>query len=413
MFSKTLFAVAAACLAGQTVAGSHRQHGMQHAHEKRALVTELVTVTNWVTVTVAGSEAKTKGKVHYTRTRKARPTTISTVTSSSTTAPAAVSEAPAPPPPSTEAAPIPTTIVTRVRPVSEVAESIAPIEAPKSEPAVQPPPAVVPTSAPVASVTVPAPAVTNKVAQPDPVPAPETGSKSSIPGRRGVAYNNPAYLKRFLNSGSKISWCYNWGQRDDSGVDIAFIPTLWGLKLDFAEIWPANAQEAINKGSPALFSFNEPDHASQANLSPQLAAQKHIELMNPFSGKARIASPSITNSGNPGEGIEWLKQFFDACGGKCAVDFVNIHIYGFDTDTFLAHLIKVHELFKKPVWITEFAFGGSESEINNQLTTVLKAIEGDSKYDFVEHYSYFMAEEGMLVKGNSLSTYGQTYAYSA
>ncbi|KAK4460313.1 glycosyl hydrolase catalytic core-domain-containing protein [Cladorrhinum samala] len=415
MFSKALIALAAACLAGQTVAGPHHQHGMQHAHEKRAMVTELVTVTNWVTVTVGRSQAKTKGKVHYTRTRKVRPTAISTLTSSSTTAPAAVSEAAAPPPPSTEAASIPTTIVTRVRPVSEVAESIAPIEAPKSEPAVQPPPPVVPTSPPVVSVTAPAPGPSIKAVQADPAPAPapETGSGNSFSGRRGVSYNNPAYLQRFLNAGSKISWCYNWGQRDDSGVNIPFIPTLWGLKLDFAQTWPANAQEAINKGSPALFSFNEPDHAAQANLSPQVAAQKHIELMNPFSGKARIASPSITNSGNPGEGIEWLKQFFDACGGNCAVDFVNIHIYGFDTETFLAHLIKVHELFQKPVWITEFAFGGSESEINNQLATVLKAIEGDAKYNFVEHYAYFMAEEGMLVKGNSLSTYGQTYAYSA
>ncbi|KAK3988134.1 glycosyl hydrolase catalytic core-domain-containing protein [Cladorrhinum sp. PSN332] len=413
MISKTLLALAAACLAGQTVvAGPHHQHGLQHAHEKRALVTELVTVTNWVTVTVGGSQAKTSAKVYFSRTRKARPTTTSTSTSTPTTT-TTISVAPAPPPPSPEPAPVPTTIITSVRPVSDTPESIAPIEAPKSEPAAQLPPAAPTTNAPVEAVTVPAPAVSTKAAQPAPVPAPGSGSKSSIPFKRGLAYNNEAYLQRFLNSGTKIGWRYSWGQRDDSSVNIPFIPTLWGLKLDFAQTWPANAQEAISKGSPALFSFNEPDHASQANLSPQLAAQKHIELMNPFAGKARIASPSITNSGNPGEGIEWLKQFFDACAGKCAVDFVNIHIYGFDTATFLAHLVKVNELFQKPVWITEFAFGGSESEINSQLTTVLQALEGDSKYNFVEHYSYFMAEEGMLVKGNSLSTYGNTYAYGA
>ncbi|KAK4167382.1 glycosyl hydrolase catalytic core-domain-containing protein [Cladorrhinum sp. PSN259] len=407
MLSKTLLALAAACLAGQTVAGSHHQHGLQHAHEKRALVTELVTVTNWVTVTMGGSETKTSARVFYTRTRKTRSHTKSTSTSTTTTT---VSLAPAPPPPTIEvAAPVPTTITTRIRPV-DTPESIAPIEAPidapKTEPAAQLPPAEAPT--------VPAPvAVSTKAAQPAPAPAPDSGSKSSIPGKRGVAYNNAGYLQRFLNSGSKIHWCYNWGQYDDSGVGIPFIPTLWGLKLDFAQTWPANAQAAINKGAPALFSFNEPDHASQSNMSPQLAAQKHIELMNPFAGKTRIGSPSITNSGNSGEGIEWLKAFFDACAGNCVVDFVNIHIYGFDTDTFLAHLVKVHELFKKPVWITEFAFGGSESEINSQLSTVLKALEGDSKYDFVEHYSYFMAEEGYLIKGNSLSTYGNTYAYGA
>ncbi|KAK4226453.1 glycosyl hydrolase catalytic core-domain-containing protein [Podospora fimiseda] len=410
MLSKTLFALAAACLAGQTVAGPHHGHGLQHAHEKRAIVTELVTVTNWVTVTVGGSQTK---KVFFSRTRKVRPTPTSI--STSTTA-AVASVAPVPPPPSPEVAPVPTTIVTQVRPVSDIPESIAPIEAPKSEPVVQPPPAPITTEAPVVEVPPPpAPAASTKAAEPAPAPAPapDTGSKSSIAFKRGLAYNNKNFLQRFLNSGTKIGWTYSWGQRDDSGVNIPFVPTLWGLKLDFAQTWPANAQEAINKGSPALFSFNEPDHASQSNLSPQLAAQKHIELMNPFAGKARIASPSITNSGNPGEGIEWLKQFFEACSGKCAVDFVNIHIYGFDTATFLSHLVKVHELFGKPVWITEFAFGGSESEINSQLTTVLTALENDSKYSFVEHYAYFMAEDGMLVKGNSLSTYGNTYAYGA
>jgi hypothetical protein len=228
-----------------------------------------------------------------------------------------------------------------------------------------------------------------------------------------LSYNDPTLLRSFLNSGSKIGWTYNWGQRDDSGTNLPFIPTLWGLKLDFAQVWPANAQRAIDAGSPCLFSFNEPDHHEQANLSPEVAAAKHKELMNPFQGKARIGSPSITNSGRPNQGIEWMKQFFAACNGGCAVDFVNIHIYGFDVDTFLAHLVKVHELFKKPVWITEFGFNGSDEEISQQLQTVLDAIENDPKYGFVEAYSYFMVQEGNMVKGNQPSRFGKTFAYGA
>lgn len=188
---------------------------------------------------------------------------------------------------------------------------------------------------------------------------------------------------------------------------------LWGLKLDFPQIWAANAQKAIDAGSRCLFSFNEPDLGAQANMSPQLAAAKHIEHMNPFAGKALIGSPSITNSVDPNQGIGWLKQWFDACGGQCAVDFVNIHIYGVDTKTFLDHLINVHNTFQKPVWITEFAFSGSDEEINSQLATVMGAIENDPAYAFVERYSYFMVEQGMMVKGDSLSTYGNTFAYGA
>ncbi len=188
---------------------------------------------------------------------------------------------------------------------------------------------------------------------------------------------------------------------------------LWGLKLDFAQTWPGNAQKAINAGSKCLFSFNEPDLGSQANLSPQLAAQKHIELMNPFSGKALIGAPAITNSGATGQGISWLKQFFDSCGGKCAVDFVNIHIYGVDTTTFLTHLRNVHDAFNKPVWITEFAFDGSDDQINAQLKTVINEIETNPTYSFVQRYSYFMVGDGHLVKGNSVSSYGNTFAYGA
>lgn len=95
------------------------------------------------------------------------------------------------------------------------------------------------------------------------------------------------------------------------------------------------------------------------------------------------------------------------------MDFVNIHIYGVDTNTFLAHLLKANEMFKKPVWITEFAFGGSEEEIDSQLATVIDQIETNATYSFVERYSYFMVENGFMVKGNSLSTYGNTFAYGA
>ncbi|KAK4454990.1 hypothetical protein QBC34DRAFT_391235 [Podospora aff. communis PSN243] len=187
----------------------------------------------------------------------------------------------------------------------------------------------------------------------------------------------------------------------------------WGITKGFPATWATNAQKMIDAGSKALFSFNEPDHAAQANLSPEQAAASHIELMNPFAGKARIGAPSITNSGAAHQGIGWLKRFFEACNGKCAVDFVNIHIYGFDTNTFLQHLINVHNLFGKPVWITEFAFGGSDEEVDRQLQVVIDQIERNATFSFVENYSYFMAAEGMMVKGNSMSSYGNTFAYAS
>jgi hypothetical protein len=169
----------------------------------------------------------------------------------------------------------------------------------------------------------------------------------------------------------------------------------------------------INAGAKCLFSFNEPDNDGQAHLTPEAAAASHIELMNPFQGKARIGAPAITNSNRPNEGIPWLQRWFDACAGKCAVDFVNIHIYGVDTITFLNHLLVVHNAFNKPVWITEFAFGGSDDEVNRQLGTVLDQIDNNATFSFVERVSYFMAADGMMVKGNSMSSYGNSFAYGS
>jgi hypothetical protein len=95
------------------------------------------------------------------------------------------------------------------------------------------------------------------------------------------------------------------------------------------------------------------------------------------------------------------------------VDFLNIHIYGVDTNTFLTHLRDVHTAFNMPVWITEFAFDGSDDEINAQLETVIDQIETNATYSFVERYSYFMVQDGTMVKGNTPSVYGNTFAYGA
>jgi len=385
MLSKTLLTLAAASLIQDVIALAPRQHAHQHLHEKRAVVTEVVTETAIVYVTMYEDQAPSSqlnAKKFYTHGRK-RPF------------PSQASAAPSVAAPSV-AAP------------SAAAPSVAAPSAPVTLEAI-PRPSI--PSVPVPSIEVPA-------APPAPEPVPETPAAppSQAPSGargRGLAYNNPGFLGRFLGSGSRISWTYNWAQLDDSGAGVEFVPMCWGTTKGFPATWAANAQKMISAGSKALFSFNEPDHKAQANLSPQQAAASHIELMNPFQGKALIGTPSITNSNLPGEGIPWLQSWFEACGGRCAADFVNIHIYGVDTRTFLNHLLQVNNLFGKPVWITEFAFGGSDDEINSQLHEVIDQIENNSTFSFVHRYSYFMAAEGIMVRGNSMSTYGNTFAYGA
>ncbi|KAL1836967.1 hypothetical protein VTJ49DRAFT_4431 [Mycothermus thermophilus] len=400
MRSATLLALAAAGLVGQSVASPHHYH-----RNKRGYTTEIVTVTEWVTVTVYEGDDP-QDRTTFTSFSTSESTSSSTSLDQPDVEPSPETANPPPPPP-----PESTTFTTIVAAAAPTPEQSSPAEVKDTPPPPPPPPP------PTTSEDVPPPVPTveegngddgNNPTVPNPGPVNPGAGKS----KRGLSYNDPGVLRHFLNAGNKISWTYNWGQYDDSGVDLEFCPMLWGLKLDFAERWPANAQKAIDAGSRCLLSFNEPDLGEQANMSPQLAAQKHIELMNPFQGKARIGSPAITNGGG-NMGIAWMKQWFEACGGRCAVDFVVIHIYGVNTDTFLQHVRNVYDAFKLPIWITEFGFDGSDEEVNSQLATVIDAMENNPEFSFVERFAYFYAADGRMVRGNSLSVYGNTYAYGA
>jgi len=243
-----------------------------------------------------------------------------------------------------------------------------------------------------------------------------TPPPASSGGKRGLVYNHPEFLPGFVGAGSKVSWGYNWDQKNNMGLDLEFVPMLWSPSDNHAKTWSANANAAIASGSKCLLSFNEPDNAGQANLSPQVAADKHIQYMNPFQGKERIGAPAITNSGAATQGVGWLKSFFAACGGNCAVDFIPMHWYATanSVNYFFNHLLDVHAVRPDlPVWITEFAPSGSQDEINTFLKTVMQRLDTDPQFAFVERYSYFMVSVGRLMASNTdMSPLGKTYAYA-
>lgn len=81
---------------------------------------------------------------------------------------------------------------------------------------------------------------------------------------------------------------------------------------------------AIARTNP-IYSFNEPDHSAQANLSPAAAAAAWKQYIQPFAGKVKLVSPAVTNGAAP-MGLTWLDNFMSACSG-CTIDAVAIHIY--------------------------------------------------------------------------------------
>lgn len=239
-------------------------------------------------------------------------------------------------------------------------------------------------------------------------PASYSSAASSTGGKRGLAYND-ASLTDCFTGGSEITWAYNWGSSaGDLASGLKFIPTLWGTGSDFTGSWSENAKSAISSGSSTLFSFNEPDLAAQANLSPAAAATAYKTYMEPLGDSAKLCAPSVTNSGTDGQGLSWLSEFLEACS-DCQIDCINIHWYDSaeNTDYFKSHVEKATSIANgKPVYVSEFGATGSDDQITSFLEEVMPWMDSNSD---IAGYAYFMVESGVLVTGTEPSTYGSVY----
>lgn len=419
MLTKNTIAVAAlAAFTEQATAFNSHRH-LHRQVDKRALETDWVTV--WETVYV------TAGQESIPAPTPEVPADVPSVPDA---------DAPPPPPaPTTSSVTSTVIVVTPTEPVQEEEEAAIPdgpqyttlatvVKPPVAEPTPNVP-APAPAPEPIEDVSVPP--VLNPV-QPDPTtsvessPPAETSTSSPPPsggspvaGKRGLAYNDAAMANAFDAACSSCGWAYNWGSsRGDLSTSIDYVPTLWGDQPLHTDHWDVNAEAELANGVKALFSFNEPDHATQANISPEQAAASHIKLMNKYGDRALIGAPSVTNSGNPGEGLEWLASFIAACDASsegCKIDFCNVHWYSEAqyANTLFEHLEKAHDICGgKPVWLTEFAPLGSDADISDFMTNIIPQLDG---IEYLEAYSYFMVSAGSLMSSSSsLSGYGQIYA---
>ncbi|KAI0378261.1 glycoside hydrolase family 128 protein [Hypomontagnella monticulosa] len=410
MYTKiSLLALCAAASISEVAAGTiHR-----HQHPKREIVwaeTDTFVVTEYVTMTVTAGQNPAAAAAP-TQASKAKGEGIKAPSHSSASSSSAVVVASPPVAVVNPPASKPTTLATSVKPASTPVVETPAIKAPVTLSSVV---KSLPTQTP--SVASPAASKSSSKAAASP-----SASASSAPvpvkaatSKRGAAYNDPTLVTALLGLSNKISWAYNWGS--DSGgltANVDYYPMLWSPAPDHSNNWDQKAEAAIAKGSNCLLSFNEPDIASQANMSPQSAASGHIQYMNKYAGKARISAPAISSSQNAGQGIDWLNQFFTACDGKCQVDFCAAHWYGpggtAGAQLFLDHVKNVHTACQnKNVWVTEFA--AESGDIDGFMSAVTKALDSD-EYSFVEKYSYFMLNQGSLMSSaTTLSSFGKIFA---
>ena len=190
----------------------------------------------------------------------------------------------------------------------------------------------------------------------------------------------------------RCKWFYSWGATAPVAMppEIAFTPMIWGYHGNREAI--INAAAAAKKsGIKEMLGFNEPDEKSQSNMTVEKALESWKILQE--SG-LRLGSPGCVHPDNA-----WMKSFMNEAEKRALqVDFVCVHSYGApDSAALVRRLHAIHKLYKKPIWITEFAVGDwkAKSAAENQFKPdkVLRFMEDVlpqlDKLDFVERYAWF------------------------
>ncbi|CAG9938989.1 unnamed protein product [Clonostachys rosea f. rosea IK726] len=396
-------------MADQALAAPGHQHRQLHAVEKkRALEIEVVTKIVTVTVTYGAEPTKDdKGGIFVSV-----PDTTST---------------------SVAAAPTVEQQVDNQKPASSSSSAQVQENAKRPSSSTSTSTAVVTTTAQPTTTAEP-----TTTAQPTTTAVPSSSSTSSAApastssssggsggSKRGIAYNDGTLTSKL----TKCSWAYNWETQAKGGPSDKYIPTLKDASPEWITWFDDQVAKGVSLTSSSLntvFSANEPDNGGQAGktiTSVAAAVQFQIDHFSQASNdvsdlikKASVGAPSVTNGQGADQGLNYLKQWVEACNAAagCRFDFCNLHWYDLMAaeDSLFSNLEKAHEICGgKPVWLTEFAaLDENEQRIAEWLPGVLSKLDA---LDYVPRYAYFMAGNSQKVGWNLFNSDGSLNAIGA
>ncbi len=229
-----------------------------------------------------------------------------------------------------------------------------------------------------------------------------SGSNTAV-SKKGMGLNEKNGFNNTQLQLLNISWYYNWDLTTAANSTISFVPMEWGT---------GGLSSLTNY--TYLMGFNEPDNASQSNLTVTQALGYWPTLVG---ATTNIGSPAM--AGNPVNSGSWLQQFMQS---SPKVDFITVHWYkGVDTTTFYNDMTNIYNLFKKPIWITEFApqtaaqssanpTQYSQAQVNQFIVSVTNWMNSQS---FVQRYAWHDSQAGtsaIFTTAGQLTATGLTYA---
>ncbi len=214
-------------------------------------------------------------------------------------------------------------------------------------------------------------------------------------------------------------WFYSWGGDEPKDIPkgVEFVPMNWGYYGN-ADNGTVNwlAKRKAQPGVKAFLGFNEPDGKDQANLTVDKALEgwQYMDQLG-----IPVGSPAAVHADG-----DWMKAFMQGVDQKhYRVDFITIHYYGgADPQGFLGYLAHIHDLYHRPLWITEFCpadWSGHRGISPQQAADFMKvALPAMDKLDYVQRYAWFSASpkdaalgaSALFKDDGSLTDLGRLYA---
>jgi len=205
------------------------------------------------------------------------------------------------------------------------------------------------------------------------------------------AWENPEYTTlNWIEDTPALGWYYNWRSdqmysKSRQRRSVEFVPMIHSDK---------DVGKRIRSDLPVrtLLAFNEPDGAHKISVERAVKLWPKLERRN-----LRLSSPATTQGGTLGKN-SWQRRFMDQAQARgLRVDFMAVHYYSTNgsVSEFRNWLRAVYAEYRRPIWVTEFAYidwnrpGRVTYQKNaNFMEGAIRMLE---QLPFVERHAWFAA----------------------
>ena len=222
--------------------------------------------------------------------------------------------------------------------------------------------------------------------------------------KKGACFTTNVQTWSSRVSALKVYWHYSWGVNANitEPDSVRFVPMVWSKWSLDRNLAIVDSLAKVGKVKQ-LLGFNEPDGKEQANLTVEESISYWPKLMNL---NIPLGSPACIHADNA-----WMKEFMTKAEGKgFRIDFICVHWYGgANAQSLIDHLKAIHDLYKRPIWVTEFApadwnaSSAAASKVTKAmaLTFMQQILPALEKTDYVERYSWYSSSPDNAALGNS------------